>query len=251
MKNEILMENMSWATVEEAVRLGKDTVIIGVGSIEQHGPHLPLATDAKVAKGLCVRVAKKLRNALVAPVIRPGCSDHHREFPGTISLRPEVLIETIKDYCRCLTRHGFKKIVIIPTHGGNFAPTEIAARQIAMELKETKIVAYTDLGGFLKQFLSTAKKHGISSETAGAHAGEFETSLILALEPKMVDMNRAEKGFTEDVTPLLTKIMVDGIGVVTKNGVIGNPIGASIEMGETYLEEATDFLVDYFRKTLV
>ncbi len=89
---ETRLERLSWPEVAAALAAGKTTAIIVVASSEQHGPHLPEATDALIGEGLAVRLAQRLGNALVAPVIRPGCSSHHLDFPGTISITPELLL---------------------------------------------------------------------------------------------------------------------------------------------------------------
>ncbi|MCW4013105.1 MAG: creatininase family protein, partial [Candidatus Bathyarchaeota archaeon] len=84
----IHLEEMTWTMVEEAIAEGYKTVVMAVGSIEQHGHHLPLATDTYLGDVLATRTAEKLGKTLVAPTIRPGCSEHHLTFPGTISISP-------------------------------------------------------------------------------------------------------------------------------------------------------------------
>jgi creatinine amidohydrolase len=113
------LSEMTWRMVEEAIDQGYRTVIMAVGSIEQHGHHLPLSTDEHLGDCLSEKLAEKLGDALIAPTIRPGCSSHHLPFSGTMSVRHETLIEYLKDICRSLDHHGFDNIVIIPSHGGN------------------------------------------------------------------------------------------------------------------------------------
>jgi creatinine amidohydrolase len=254
MRDEILMENMTWTEIKEAIEKGKDAVMVVVGSIEQHGPHLPTATDTLCGCAIAERVARKMGRVLIAPAIRPGYSEHHMHFPGTISLRPEVLIEVIKDYCRCLARQGFKRIILLPTHGGNFPLVEIAAAQIFQELKATfpvKMAIYTDLPGFLEKQFSIAKENGISNEQCGTHAGECETSEILAIDRNLVKLENAEKGFTGKYTNAVdSKLALEGIETVTENGVLGNPKGATEHMGNVYLEKMADFLAKTFKERL-
>ena len=88
-------------------------------SIEQHGPHLPTATDTIIGYALAEAVAAKLGNALVAPVIRPALSFHHIDFPGTITLRMPTFVKVLEEYCESLKVHGFKNIVLFVSHGGN------------------------------------------------------------------------------------------------------------------------------------
>ena len=110
MSETVLMEEMTWREIKEAIQQGKDTAILVSGSIEQHGPHLPTATDTIIGYATAEAVAKKLGNALVAPLIRPALSRHHIDFPGTIALRLETFVKVLEEYCFCLRTHGFKKI---------------------------------------------------------------------------------------------------------------------------------------------
>jgi len=249
-----LIENMTWTEIKEAIEKGKDTVIIVVGSIEQHGPHLPTATDTLCGCAIAERIADRMGNVLIAPAIRPGYSEHHMHFPGTISLRPEVLIEVIKDYCRCLAQQGFRKIILLPTHGGNFPLVEIAAVQALKELKDAfpiKIAIYTDLAGFLKKQFSIAEKNGINPSQCGTHAGECETSEILAINRDLVKLEKAEEGFTGKYTNAVdSKLSLEGIHTVSENGVLGNPKSATERMGKIYLEQMADFLAKTFKERL-
>ncbi len=104
----IMLEELTWPLVEKALNEGYRTVIVPVGSIEQHGYHLPLATDAFLGEALSRRLAEKLGKTLVAPVIRPGCSVHHMSFPGTLDVSPDTLIRVVKDVCFSLDVHGFQ-----------------------------------------------------------------------------------------------------------------------------------------------
>src|SRR5215472_13425183 len=113
---EVRLERMTWQEIGDAIVDGKTTAIIVAGSSEQHGPHLPEGTDAMIGEGLAVRLAWKLSNALVAPVIRPGCSDHHLAFPGTVSISAETLIQTIDSYIDSLRLHGFRRFFIFSSH---------------------------------------------------------------------------------------------------------------------------------------
>jgi len=99
-RRSILLEEMVWPEVESALENGTRTAIVAVGSIEQHGPHLPLNMDTLDGDELSRRIAEKLGDAIAAPTIRPGCSGHHMEFPGTITVPPETLMDVIRAYCR-------------------------------------------------------------------------------------------------------------------------------------------------------
>src|SRR5919199_3176118 len=111
MPAELLLERMTWPEIAEAINSGLTTAIVVAASSEQHGPHLPEATDALLGEALAVRLAERLGDALVAPVIRPGCSEHHMGFPGTITLPVDGLIMLLDSYVESLSRHGFDRFL--------------------------------------------------------------------------------------------------------------------------------------------
>ena len=119
MNNTVLLEELSWPEVEDALNRGVRTVVIVAASIEQHGPHLPTITDTAIGHAVGERLARKLGNALLAPVIRPACSDHHLAFPGSLSIPEEVFVETVIAYVRSLAPHGFDTFVLFSSHGGD------------------------------------------------------------------------------------------------------------------------------------
>jgi creatinine amidohydrolase len=121
-------------------------VIVMTASIEQHGPHLPTNTDTAIGYAVGERVARRLGKTLLAPVIRPGCSDHHLAFPGSLSIPKEVFIETVIACVRSLAPHGFTTFVLLSSHGGNFGALEEAAKRLRAEF-EPKGVRIVDVSG--------------------------------------------------------------------------------------------------------
>ena len=115
----VLLEEMTWPAVRDAIAAGKTSVVFACGAIEQHGPHLPLATDAYLGTAIAERAARIAGNTLVAPTLRPGLSEHHMDFPGSLTLRFETFMAVLEDCCVSLASHGFTRIVIFPSHGGN------------------------------------------------------------------------------------------------------------------------------------
>jgi creatinine amidohydrolase len=113
---------MTWAEIGDAIESGKTTVIVVAASIEQHGPHLPTDCDAVYGTEMAVRAATHLGDALVAPAIRPGCSQHHMGFPGTITVPAETFVSTVVAHLRSLAAAGFERVVLTSSHGGNFGP---------------------------------------------------------------------------------------------------------------------------------
>ncbi len=249
-QDQIVLQDMTWREIASALETGFDTVIIVVGSIEQHGPHLPISTDTLIADELAMRIARKLGNALAAPTIRPGCSEHHMSLPGTISLRPEVLLEILRDYCRSLANHGFKKIVLLSSHGGNFAPLETFAPGLVREFPQLRIVHYGDLRGFMDAWREEVTRLGLSPEKAGGHACLGETSEILRIRADLVREDCFEPGFVGSSRGLISKILRDGIQAVTQNGILGDPRGANPETGEALLEALSVHLSEWAREEL-
>ncbi|MFW9924358.1 MAG: creatininase family protein [Candidatus Thorarchaeota archaeon] len=245
----ILIEDMNWLDIQEAMQEGFDTVIVAIGSMEQHGPHLPIKTDTLIGEALVVNIAKKMGNTLVGPTISMGCSAHHLAFQGTISLQSETLKAIISDYTDSLIKHGFKKIVFIPSHGGNFSTVEEIVEILQAKYSQTKIIGFTDLFKFLEILQTASSKKGISTEEAGAHAGENETSLILALNENLVQKNRIAPGymgpFGENESVIIFK---EGMKKLTENGILGDPSKASLEKGQFYLELLTDDIIKEIKK---
>ena len=247
MQENLRIEEMSWTEVKQALDEGYSTIVFGVGSNEQHGPHLPLATDSLFGDWLADAVARRLGKALVAPTIRVGCSEHHMAFPGTITLDAETLQNIVIGYCRSLSQHAFKRIVIIPSHGGNFKPVANAVDKLRELLPGIQIVAYTDLDGLVEVLLKAPERFGISREDSGVHAGEFETSMMLFLRPDLVDMKKAEKGYLGDITGRLDEIIEDGLIRITRNGIIGDATLADVRRGKPYLETLVDEIMRVLR----
>ena len=245
MNATVQLFEMTRPEVEAALAAGFDTAVATFGATEQHGRHLPLGTDAIWGEALGLRITRALGNALQAPGVRIGRSEHHMDFPGSLTYSEATFNGIVADICHSLARHGFKRIVLIPTHGGNFRPLGAAAELIRPQLPEVEIIAYSDLSGFMNAIFTVAERFGFSRGHTGGHAGENETSLILALRPDLVDLEHAEAGYTDDPMNVADFIMRDGFKSVTPNGVLGNPQGASAEIGEAYLQALTDLFVAF------
>jgi len=245
------MEEMNWVDIKEAIKDGFKTVIIGVGSTEQHGPHLPTQTDALIADIMVNLIAQNLKNALQARTISVGCSEHHLPFSGTISLKKSTLKAIIHDYIESLQRHGFEKIVIIPTHGGNFNPIKEAVEQAQEKYPNIKILAFTDLMKFIDVQDKIAAGLNITVQEAGGHAGEVETSQVLFLAENLVKKERFQPGYVgvlgeEEIEMLFEK----GMPSLTDIGVLGDPTKASKEHGKIYIEKMVEFLTAEIKKGL-
>lgn len=239
---------MTSPIIGEAIARGYTTAVFAVGSNEQHGPVLAVSTDTVLGDVLALEVTKRLGYALKFPTINIGCSEHHMMFPGTVTISKETLHMLLKDYVSSLTRHGFKRVIIIPSHGGNFGPLSEVVEALEAENPEVEIIAYTDLIGFVDYITSASKKLGVSAEASGAHAGEAEVSMMMYANPEgvIVDNIPEAKGFVgvfdEEAT---RKIFENGIYSLSPIGVLGDPTGASREHGREYIEAVVSAIIDY------
>jgi creatinine amidohydrolase len=178
---------MTWSDVESFLKKS-DLAIIPIGSLEQHGWHLPEGTDTMVAVKLAEDVAEKV-DAVVVPPLWFGWSPHHLGLPGTISIRPEILIELLLDVCRSLVHHGFNKIVIINGHRIVNVPwLQIVAEKVQKETNAHVVIidpAY--IGKKIGEKLEKELNFGMVG-----HADEIETSHMLFIHPGLVDIKKAK-----------------------------------------------------------
>jgi mycofactocin system creatininase family protein len=236
------LEHMTWPEVQAAVEAGRDTVVMGFGAVEQHGPHLPLATDVVLADHLAWRVAERL-DAFVVPTLNFGCSGRQLGFPGTVSLRASTLQALVHDLVESLARSGMRRIVLLPTHGGSFLALNAAVDRLR-EIEGVRVIALTEVDVLMELGLVGQQHLGVPIEEVGLHAGEWETSMLLAVEPTTVRMDRAEPGFTGDAQVALGALFDTGVRPVSGNGVLGDPTRACAEHGERYWAAVVQHVVE-------
>ncbi len=240
----IRMEEMNWPDVRAAIDAGFTTAVVAVGSTEQHGPHLPTMTDTRIGDAVAHGVALKLGNALLARTIPIGVSAHHLAFGATVSLQAETLKLIIRDYVDSLVQDGFRRIIFLPSHGGNFAPLAEAMEDARKAHSGVEVTGYTDLLGLTGCLTRLSEEFGISEGESGAHAGENETSLMLALEPGLVARDRFAPGYVGPLgDDIVRTVFEKGMPALTSNGVLGDPRRATAAQGEAYLKQMIEFLV--------
>ena len=238
------LDRMTWAEVQAEINNGRDTVVVPFGSTEQHGRHLPLGTDAVLGDEIGWGLAERL-GAFLAPTVRFGCSEHHLAFTGTISLGEETFGSIVADVVASLSVHGFRRILLLPTHGGNFKPLAEAMAKIE-PAKGVRVLAFTDLGALVNAAFVSSRAFGVDGAKSGAHSGEWETSLMLAIKPEQVKMDRAAEGFVGELSEITSKVF-DGIQNLDQNGVLGDPRPATAEAGKKYLEDIIAYLYQWTR----
>ena len=240
-RTSVLLEEYTWPEVETAIEEGTQTVVVAVGSVEQHGPHLPLIMDTLQGDELSRRIAEKLGDALAAPTIRPGCSGHHMEFPGTITIPAETLMDLIRSYCRSLDEHGFDHVVLVAAHGGNFAPVNTVAPEIAREI-DANVIALADLDELMSLQNAGLREAGVEYEEPVIHAGATETAIVLAVNEGLVRMDELNVGHEGEIST--SRLLSKGFKAITENGVLGDPRKGTSEAGEEILDTVATAYVE-------
>jgi len=220
-------------TSREIADADPDIAVLPVGSLEQHGNHLPVATDWLRADDMGRRIAERLGNCYLLPAITYGNSQEHMDMAGTITLRPSTLALVVEDIVLSLRHHGIRKIVIFTTHGGNWVlkPT---IRDLNFRYPDIRII-HAD-GPLLSEREKMPKD---------IHSGAGETSAMLAIRPDLV------KGRSPDHSPPFGQEWNDyvGYGTSTETGAWGEPSKADPEAYEANIEAAVEHRVAYIRET--
>lgn len=227
------LRDLAWPDVRAAVDSGVETAIFAVGSTEQHGPHLPLFTDTLIGEALCERVAHAIGGAVIAPAIAVGLSSIHMDFPGSLTVDASTVRGTVTGYCESLARHGFTRIVAVPSHGGNFAAVQETIAGLAAGAS-ARFITFTDWPALRGAFVDILARDGMALDAPGLHAGEVETSIMLHLHPALVRMDRAQCGFTG--SPGSGRPYSASIAEASPIGVLGDPRPASAARGERHFE---------------
>ncbi len=212
------LADLSWPEVGQRAAL----LAVPVGSTEQHGPHLPLSTDTDIAVALCDRLAAARNDVLVAPAVAYGSAGEHAGFPGTLSIGQAALELLIVELVRSAT-DTFARVLLVSAHGGNADPITRAVRRLRGESRDVRL------------FQPTWKGH--------PHAGRPETSMVLALTPERVRMDRAVVGDTSPLAELLPRLRSEGVRAVHESGVLGDPLGADAAEGTALLEHLAGQLI--------
>jgi creatinine amidohydrolase len=222
----VFIEELTWTEVRDAIKAGKTTVILGTGGTEQNGPHMVLGKHNFIIKYTSEQIARRLGNALVAPVIAyvpEGNLDPpsgHMRYPGAITLPNEYFMKLVEFAARSFKVNGFKDIVFIGDSGGNQEGMKTVAEMLNKEWAGSGVRIH-----FVPEYYSGTgyaewlEKQGEKKEDIGTHAGITDTSQLMALDPKLIRKDKlADKGGFQG------------------SGVSGNPARASVEYGKKGLE---------------
>jgi len=218
-------------------------VILPTAAVEQHGEHLPLGTDCMIARAILDRLDKVMHHRfLVLPTQQVACSEHHMGFPGSLTISHETYRRSVMEAVVSATRHGFQRIMILNSHGGNQAINAVLGEQIGQ--------LYPDVECLIANWWTISSPRTQSISEGGmlstGHACEFETSILLQIAPELVDMTQAEDGGIAHRTESMRFDMFQrGLASsyrpyheLSHNGVYGKPSLASAEKGQRILEAA-------------
>jgi len=200
----------------------RPVVLVPLGSTEQHGPHLPIDTDTRIAVALCEGAAaawaarRGAHPMRVAPPVAYGASGEHQGFAGTLSIGQDALERVVVELGRS-AGEDYRLVVFVNGHGGNAEP--LARARVTLEHERRPILMWSP-----------------RLVDGDSHAGRTETSVLLAVAPDVVRRDRAEPGVTTPLPELLDDLRAGGLAAVTPNGVLGDPTGASAEEGEQLLD---------------
>ncbi|MGH2416376.1 MAG: creatininase family protein, partial [Microcystaceae cyanobacterium] len=232
---------LTWTDIQAMPDKENIVIIQPVGAIEQHGPHLPIIVDSAISMGVLGKALEKLDPNIPAyalPCLYYGKSNEHWHFPGTITLSAQTLLAVIREVAESLYRSGFRKLLLMNSHGGQPQVMEIAARDIHQQYED-----------FLVFPLFTWRVPNIAAELLtqkeleyGIHAGDAETSLLLSLLPEQVKLEKAVQEYPQGL-PEDSLLSMEGqlpfawlTKELTKSGVMGDATVATKEKGDRLLE---------------
>lgn len=211
-------------------------VVVPVGAVEQHGPHLPTATDSLVVTAVVEAASRRaaersVRALVVTPTVRFGASDHHLPFGGTLSLTVETMTAVLLDMCRSIARDGGRRILLVNGHGGNRGPCHAAAA--AASTRDELAVGYLD-------YWQVVADDASAPGPVPGHAGAFETSLVMHLRPELV-IPLSRPAPPEPVTVADVTLHRQGSWSAI-DGHTDDPANASAEVGGVLFERCVDEL---------
>ncbi|MFP8873646.1 MAG: creatininase family protein [Myxococcota bacterium] len=239
-------EQMSWPEVGALVARTGSVAVIPLGSTEQHGPHLPLATDTWIADALAEGFCARVPGAVRLPALALGCAEEHLGFPGTLSLRPEHLRGVLCDVLSSLHHQGFERAFLFSAHGGNAGPLRAMADDLHGASGRLQLILFDEWDELVEEIHALARESGVSSEAAGHHAGEFETSILRLIAPAAVREEEIEPGLRIP-TRGAEKVFYPSLRKNAPSGVVGDARGADAERGRRYLECWVEKMVRAYR----
>ena len=244
---------LSWTQVKNLPNKLNTLIIQPIGAIEQHGPHLPLVVDSAIATAVVGKALSQLDAAIPAYALPPLCygkSNEHSGFPGTVTLSASTLMSVLMETAESLYKSGFRKLLLVNGHGGQPQVLDIVARDLHERHSDFMVFPLFVWGAPH----GVAKIVGEAEYEQGIHAGDVETSVMMALMPGQVDMTLAVKELPNNFPPgsllslegrLPTAWVMDDL---SRSGVVGDATSATAEKGEASLASVVAGWVKVFEE---
>ena len=245
------LSTTDFADLQASGCAARTIAILPVAAIEQHGPHLPVSVDTVLVNGILTAALACLPEcvpALVLPTQSIGLSVEHARFPGTLTLKNETILSLWFDIGECIAAVGIRKLVLFNAHGGNVSVMDMVARDLRARMNMLVYsVSWFNLPLTDTDGSNVAELFGASEMRFGIHAGDMETSMMLALDPVHVQMNKA-KNFSSTSEVRSQKFAILGNGKSAKLGwqiedynplgAVGNAAAATTDKGRTLIRAA-------------
>jgi mycofactocin precursor peptide peptidase len=215
------LADLAWPDVAERAAAGA-VLAVPLGATEQHGPHLPLATDTDIAVALCRRLSAARPDVLIAPAVAYGSSGEHDGFAGTLSIGQAVVEQLVLELGRSATK-TFRHVLFVSAHGGNAEPVTRAVEQLRSRSRDVTVFQPRWVGD--------------------AHAGHHETALQLIVDAGRVRMDRVVAGNTRPLATLMPQLRAHGVRAVSASGILGDPTTATAADGAALLDELAAALI--------
>jgi creatinine amidohydrolase len=225
------------ATSTDEAKRGATVAMLPVGSFEQHGDHLPLATDTIIACVIANRLATTY-NALLLPPVTMSCSHEHESFDGTVSISSRTLIAIIDDVQSSLARSGIKYLVLVNGHGGNYVLSNVAQES---NVTERRIALFPGREDFR---IARERAEMKTTTSEDMHGGEWETSILLHSHPHLV---RSTYSQSDHDAPQRPHLLITGIRAYATRGIVGRPSVASAAKGQAALDSLTSSFSDVLK----
>lgn len=229
-------------------------VLLPVGSVEQHGNHMPVGTDTILAESVAAAVAGRRQHVLVAPPPWYGFSAHHLRLPGTLSLPSAAMIAHTETIADGILANGFRRLVIVNGHGGNGGAIDVMAADLGKRHYGSARIAALTYFQLARDAIAALRE---SKDGGMGHACEFETAMMLHLRPELVKMDRAATCYPDTCSPYLTTDLLGASRVRTyldfrdlsPTGTLGDPSLATADKGRAFftacVDELTAFIDDF------
>lgn len=251
-------DELTWPEMREAIaRQPQPVILLPFGTVEDHGPHLPLNTDNVIVEAICLEAARRAPGEmLVMPLVAYGLDEHHMDFPGTVSVDMQTLIAYVADVAMSPARHGFTHILIVNGHGSNASIADLAARRVVLETGV--ICGAVSPNAAIDPTLAepTFSQMRRSGPGGVAHACEYETAMMLYLRPDLVQMEKAVREigqlkltyFNWDHPEPSALAWQDWWSRMSESGVCGDPTVATAEFGRALFETTVENFIRFVRE---